>query len=213
MTSPGLEICEDSEGYAKEIPGGDCVAYWDAMGSVWTIGFGTTGPDVKKGVRWPRATAEERLTLGWRKARAGVLRASPILVRFPNRLEALTDWAYNLGVGRYQSSTLRQYVNQQRWADAAQEILKWNLAGGKVRSGLVKRRALERGLFLSQDTAIRSASPDSGTATVVPSSGQIESSATSSPVTEADSLAPVPMPTSEPQTLATRLAAFFRSLF
>lgn len=141
----------DSEGYALLLPNGDCIAYWDKLGNVWTIGFGVTGADVKQGTRWTRAYAESRLEFEWKKHQAGVLRASPILSKYQNRLEAITDFAYNLGVGRYQASTLRRYVDQQRWAEAAAELLKWNRAGGKVQRGLTLRRSKEKALFLGND--------------------------------------------------------------
>lgn len=159
--TPGQLIATDAEGYATRLPDGSCVAYWDAMGSVWTIGFGSTGAGITKGTRWSRLQAEAAFDAGWNKARAGVLRASPVLLGYPNKLDAITDFAYNLGIGRYQSSTLRRLVNQCRWTEAAREFAKWNLAGGKVRSGLVKRRAAESRLFLQPDHSAIDSSNDS----------------------------------------------------
>ena len=150
MTSPGFQLCEDSEGYAKDRGDGWVVAYWDADGRCWTIGFGSTGPDIKKGTTWTRDHAVLRLQQGWEKAQAGVLRASPILRAYPNMLDALTDFAYNCGIGAYQMSTLRRYVDKQRWQDASNELPKWNHAGGKVIRGLTIRRARERDLFLRE---------------------------------------------------------------
>lgn len=145
----GLDICQKSEGYAIRLPDGSCTSYWDSMGSVWTCGFGTTGPDVTRHTHWTRQEAVQRLQAGWLIAEAGVRRASPVLSlpENQNRLEAITDFAYNLGVGRYQASSLRRYVDQKNWAAASAEFPKWNLAGGKVRPGLVTRRASERVLF------------------------------------------------------------------
>lgn len=150
-SSPGLLICEKSEGYATAQPDGSCVAYWDAIGCVWTCGFGTTGPNVVSGTHWSRDEAESNLLLKWSEAREGVLRASPVLAQPENynRLEAITDFAYNLGVGRYQGSSLRAYVDRLSWQQAADEFPKWDLAGGKVLRGLVIRRTSERSLFLT----------------------------------------------------------------
>jgi len=148
-----------SEGYAIRTKDGGCTSYWDKMGSVWTIGFGSTGQDITRHTNWTRAQAVDRLQLNWQQAKAGVLRASPILARpeHANRLDAITDFAYNEGIGRYQSSSLRAYVNRQSWKQAAAEFPKWNLAGGKVRAGLVTRREAERRLFL---TPVSASSPD-----------------------------------------------------
>ena len=146
--SPGFVLCQDSEGYARDRGDGWVIAYWDKYGRCWTIGFGSTGADIKKGTTWTRDHAVLRLQQGWDRAQAGVLRSSPILKAYPSMLDALTDFAYNCGIGAYQMSTLRRYVNQQRWQDASNELPKWNHAGGKVVNGLTIRRARERDLFL-----------------------------------------------------------------
>ena len=73
----------------------------------------------------------------------GVLRASPILARHPERLGAITSFAYNLGVGRYRGSTLRRRVDEENWDEAKSELMKWVRGGGKVLPGLVKRRLAE----------------------------------------------------------------------
>jgi len=78
-----------------------------------------------------------------------VLKASPGLIAHPEKLGALTDFAYNLGAARYRASTLRRRVDAQDWEGAAQELLKWNKSSGKVLPGLVRRREAERVLFLS----------------------------------------------------------------
>ncbi len=155
----GFDICVASEGYAIRLPDGGCTSYWDKMGCVWTIGFGSTGPDIGRHTTWTRAQAVQRLQLNWQQTKAGVLRASPILAKpeHANRLDAITDFAYNVGTGRYQSSSLRAYVNRQAWGVASAEFPKWNLAGGKVRAGLVTRREAERRLFL---TPVSASSPD-----------------------------------------------------
>jgi len=141
----------ESEGYANRQPDDSCVAYWDDSGACWTCGYGTTGEDIVQSTHWTRDEAQSQLLTRWNEAQQGVLRASPILGQAENynRLEAVTDFAYNEGVGRYQGSSLRAYVDRQSWLQAADEFPKWDLAGGKVLAGLVKRRARERTLFLS----------------------------------------------------------------
>lgn len=78
---------------------------------------------------------------------AGVLRASPSLITNPNALAAMTDFAYNLGVGRYRGSTLRRKINSQDWDGAKEQLMRWVLAGGKKLPGLVRRRVAEARLF------------------------------------------------------------------
>lgn len=78
----------------------------------------------------------------------GVLRACPVLIAHPNKLGAIVSFAYNLGIGRLQASTLRRRINEQNWQAAAQELLKWNLNLGKPSKGLIRRREAEKALFL-----------------------------------------------------------------
>ena len=77
----------------------------------------------------------------------GVLRCCPVLINHPKKLGAIVSFAYNLGVGRLQASTLRRRINEQNWEAAGNEILKWNLASGKVSKGLDVRRKAEKALF------------------------------------------------------------------
>lgn len=67
-----------------------------------------------------------------------VLKLCPA-VDSPERLAALIDFAFNLGIGRLKTSTLRKRVNASRWAEAPREFRKWIFGGGKVLRGLVLR--------------------------------------------------------------------------
>lgn len=78
-----------------------------------------------------------------------VIKLCPVLVNHPNRLGAIVSFTYNLGAGNLRNSTLRKRVNSELWEEAANELLKWTLAGGKVSKGLQVRRNAERVLFLS----------------------------------------------------------------
>ena len=61
----------------------------------------------------------------------------------PERMAALIDFAFNLGVGRLKSSTLRKRVNSEQWDLVQGELRKWNKGGGKVLRGLTLRREAE----------------------------------------------------------------------
>ena len=65
------------------------------------------------------------------------------------QFDALVSFSFNLGLGTLQRSTLRQKVIRGDMEGAAEEFLKYILAGGKVLKGLVTRRNDERALFLS----------------------------------------------------------------
>ena len=114
-----------------------------------TIGYGTVNkPDgTKVTMDHPPITKEiaEEWLVGELVSTymAGVLRASPVLASKPRALGAITDFAYNLGVPRYRSSTLRRRVEAEDWDGAQEELLKWNRAGGRILTGLVRRRQAE----------------------------------------------------------------------
>lgn len=65
-----------------------------------------------------------------------------------NQFDALVDFAYNAGVGALQTSTLLKKLNARDYVGASLEFAKWVHGGGKILPGLVKRRELEKALFL-----------------------------------------------------------------
>ena len=73
----------------------------------------------------------------------GVLRLCPVLATHEQKLNAIVDFAYNLGVGRLQTSTLRRKINAQDWEGAVEQLLLWNKAGGRILPGLERRRQAE----------------------------------------------------------------------
>lgn len=67
-----------------------------------------------------------------------------------NRLGALVSFAFNVGLGTLQRSTLRQKHNRGDFRGACDEFLKFTKAGGKVLPGLVKRRNDEIALYTAE---------------------------------------------------------------
>ena len=78
---------------------------------------------------------------------AGVRRLCTVDDFSPRHL-ALTSFAFNVGLGNLQNSTLRMKHNRGDYEGAADEFLKWNLSAGKVLKGLITRRNDERALYL-----------------------------------------------------------------
>ena len=64
------------------------------------------------------------------------------------QFDALVSFSFNCGLGTLQRSTLRQKLLRGETEDAAQELLKYTIGGGRVLPGLVKRRQDERAVFL-----------------------------------------------------------------
>jgi lysozyme len=114
-----------------------------------TIGYGTVyKPDGSKVTMQDQPISKE-LANEWlmrelqHNYMAGVLKASPILITNQRLLAAITDFAYNLGVGRYRASTLKRRVDSNDLLGVETELRKWVRGGGKVLPGLVKRRQAE----------------------------------------------------------------------
>ena len=63
--------------------------------------------------------------------------------------DGLVSFAFNVGLGTLQRSTLRQKLLRGDKEGAAEELMKYCMAGGKVLKGLQNRRIDERALFLS----------------------------------------------------------------
>ena len=63
--------------------------------------------------------------------------------------DGLVSFSFNVGLGTLQRSTLRQKLLRGDKAGAAEEFLKYCMAGGKVLKGLQNRRIDERALFIS----------------------------------------------------------------
>lgn len=119
----------------------------------WTIGFGSTrGLD---GLPVTAATApitseeaDALLARDLEDAERAVLR----LIKVPltdGQFDALCDFAFNLGSGSLQRSTLRAKVNRGEHGDVPGEFLKWCRGGGRILPGLVRRRRAEAERYAS----------------------------------------------------------------
>lgn len=74
------------------------------------------------------------------------------LVKVPltqNQFDALVSFAYNVGLGAFQDSTLLKLLNAGDIDGASKQFERWNKAGGKVSNGLTRRRNAEKVLFLA----------------------------------------------------------------
>ena len=75
-------------------------------------------------------------------------RLCPAAIRNQSHFDALVSFAFNVGLGSLQKSTLRMKYNRGEYTEAADEFLKWAKAGGKVLKGLLNRREDEKRLML-----------------------------------------------------------------
>lgn len=120
--------------------------YDDCVG-IATIGFGHVLP---KGLSITSITQEEADNFLHQDAQRSALSILSMTKAelTDNQFAALISFVFNVGTGAYQRSTLRQKLNRGDYQEAADQFLKWCKAGGKIIPGLLKRRKLERELFL-----------------------------------------------------------------
>ena len=133
------KLIKDSEGCK--------LSAYQCPAGVWTVGYGCTGVDIKKGLTWTQAQAEAELDILAHDVLRQACKASPNLTT-PSRQAAIADFIFNLGIGNYSKSTLKKYVDQNNWLAASGEITKWNKAGGVALKGLTVRRKKESDLLL-----------------------------------------------------------------
>lgn len=113
----------------------------------WTIGYGSTGPDIRKGVTWTKAQADARFLADIRRFEDQVEKALAGAATTQAQFDALVHFAYNIGVGALMRSTLMRLHKAGHYDSAAREFAKWNKNDGRVLPGLVKRRELETAIY------------------------------------------------------------------
>lgn len=139
------QITEPSEGCRLR-------AYRDCVGQL-TIFFGHTSmaglPHVTEGMVGTKAQADMVLADDLAVFEKGVEAELKNIARVEQReFDAFVDLAFNIGLGAFKSSSVLRLYRAGRKFDAAQGLLAWNKAGGKVMPGLVKRRESERQWFI-----------------------------------------------------------------
>ncbi len=114
-------------------------------GDPWTIGYGHTN-GVKPGMKITENWAEELLRDDLAEFEAAV--NGLVTVRLcQHQFDALVSLVFNIGPGAFSDSTLLRLLNAGLYDDAALQFVRWNKGGGKVLSGLTRRRMAERKLF------------------------------------------------------------------
>jgi lysozyme len=135
MTPDGLELIKAYEGY-RAMP------YHDPVG-VLTVGYGTTFPLSEDEASW---LCESRADAFQAQIKALV---TPDLL--PQQWDALTSFAYNVGIGAFGRSTLLVKLNAGELDAVPDELRRWVHAGGRVLPGLVRRREAEILLWNSRE--------------------------------------------------------------
>jgi GH24 family phage-related lysozyme (muramidase) len=148
-----MKLSANGEAFIKEFEGYRDTPY-QCSANVWTIGWGHTKNVKKHGVwianNWlddiTKNQAHDLFLEDVMQFELAVRRLVQVELT-QNQFDALVSFAFNLGGGALQKSTLLKKLNAKDYDGAAKEFKKWNRADGKVIAGLVKRRKAEAELF------------------------------------------------------------------
>lgn len=159
-----MQINKEALDLIKKFEGFEPKAYKDPVG-IWTIGYGTTaragvGIDPKSGM----TITEKEATYYLEKAVSKFATQIKPLIKKPindNEFGAFVSLAYNIGPSAFANSTALKRFNLGDKQGAADAMLWFNKAGGKVLRGLERRREAERALFLKPVKAQKD-NPSSG---------------------------------------------------
>ena len=156
ITREGLDLIKAHEGLrleAYKCPGGE-----------WTIGYGHTSlagdPKVVRGMTIDTGEANSILVRDLQKF-CGFVDSAVKVPLTPNQYSALVSFCFNVGPENFKGSSVLKMVNAKKFDLVPARLALWNKADGKVLPGLVRRRAEEGALFLSDSkTALVEMTPE-----------------------------------------------------
>ena len=123
-----------------------CPAHLWTVGVGHLIGDGKSLPD-----SWNRTFSQEEidgiLKSDLRRFELGVHKMLPNVPLRQHEFDAIISFCFNLGLGCFQRSTLRQALLRGDKKAAMESLVKYCRAGGKILRGLQIRRLDEKALF------------------------------------------------------------------
>ena len=151
ISENGLKLIQEFESFEN-------APYLDSA-RVWTIGYGSTyypngkpvtGRDKPITREYAETIQRNVISKDFEPVINDLLKkeiASGFITQ--NMYDAIISLTYNIGVNGFKRSSVLRLLKQGDKQNAADAFLLWNMAGGKVLRGLVRRRERERKLFLS----------------------------------------------------------------
>jgi len=131
---------------------------------VWTVGFGhVLYPEQNRlplaerkayalhqahNREWSQEEVDDLLKKDLKRFELGVTRLITVPLK-QCEFDSLVSFAFNLGLGTLQRSSVRSKLNRGDKEGAIDTLLKYCRAGGKILKGLQRRRAAEADLFFS----------------------------------------------------------------
>jgi len=114
---------------------------------ILTSCFGHTGPELRMGQTFTEEECLNQLVADLHK-HDRQLRSVVKVPLSEGEHAAYLSFVYNVGIGKFQSSTALAKLNGGKRIEACHELMRWVYAGGKVLSGLRTRREAERKVCL-----------------------------------------------------------------
>ena len=144
ISNEGLQLIKKYEG-CKTTP-------YRCPAGLYTVGYGhVIGNGLQLPDEWNRTFSlgeiDELLERDLERFERGVQRYTTVYLT-QSQSDSLVSFSFNLGMGIYQRSTLRQKLNRGDYDGASKEFLRYTRAGGKVLKGLTRRRQEEYNLFI-----------------------------------------------------------------
>jgi len=120
---------------------------------LWTVGVGHLIGDGKTlPASWNKTFTNEEidaiLKRDLNRFELGVHKMLPNVLLRQHEFDSIVSFCFNLGLGCFQRSTIRQALLRGDKEAAMESLVKYCKAGGKILKGLQNRRLDERKLFL-----------------------------------------------------------------
>ena len=136
INQAGIDFIKRWEGLRLE-------AYYCSAGVI-TIGYGSTGEHVYPGQTISEPEAERLLRLDLARFEDSVSKSVKVGLT-DDEFAALVSFAFNVGCGAFESSTLLRRLNAGEPKERVfnEELMRWTKANGQTLQGLVNRRQAE----------------------------------------------------------------------
>ena len=143
-----IDLIKRFEGLHKVQPDG-MISSYRCPASRWTIGFGSC-KGVRSGMKITVEEAELRLLEDIRE-HADIVKQYVTVPLTQGQFDSLVSFVFNLGGGAFRGSSLLRLLNQGKYDDVPEQLMRWNKArvSGKLTAlkGLTRRRASEAAIF------------------------------------------------------------------
>ena len=143
--NPPLAYSKSEQSLIEGFEGFSEVAYWDDLGKVWTGAYGHT-KGVKEGDTYTREQGAELLSQDVLDVEDRI-NADSTYPLDQGEFDGLVDFAFELGIGALEGSTLWRLIMSGHPEEALGEFEKWDNAGGHPVHSILVRRQSDKAVF------------------------------------------------------------------